>query len=94
MLATLEGVLIALLVVFAPVNASRAEPQNAVLAHAKAHPSSCLRYSAESAQRSCMARVLNAMARTDDMPYPSRVDWVAPPEPSMSQSAMLLRLPR
>jgi hypothetical protein len=94
MVPTLEGVLIALILVIAPANSGRAAAQNAAVATAKADVSSCTRYTADNAQRNCVARVLRAARRLDDAPYPSHVDWVAPPEPGLSQKAMLLRLAR
>lgn len=94
MIATLEGVLIALVLALTPMNEGRAEPQSASSLHAKSDPSSCSRYGSDSARRSCVSRVLNAAARQHDEPYPNRIDWVAPPKHDMSQSAMLLRLPR
>lgn len=94
MIATLEGVLIALVLALTPMSEGRAEPQSTASLNAKSDPSSCSRYESDGGRRSCMSRVLNAAARQDDSPYPSRVNWVAPPTHDMSQSAMLLRLPR
>jgi hypothetical protein len=84
MLQTLEGVLIALVMVFSPGDRTSEGGPMVSTAVSVGPVAACDRYSSETARRNCIARTERPLETADaGITFDEQISWIAPSDPGM-----------